>query len=792
MISNRNSLELNIISFALDTIKEAIFLLNEQGQIKYVNQEACKLLQYKKTEFEKLYISDIDPGFPGERWIIHWNDLLKRGSLIFESKHKTKEGRIFPVEVCANYFEYEGVGFNVALVRDISERLRIEKEMRTNNERYRMAQSIGHVGNWEYNLNTTNFWGSEEAKKIYGFDPDDKQFSTDEVENCILERDRVHQALLDLIEKNIPYELDFEIIPKNSKSPRTISSIAKIQYDESDEQKKVIGIIQDITDRRKIEEKNIQLASIVESSEDAIIGKNLDGIITNWNNSAEKIYGYSADEITGKSISIIIPQTNDGELESILERIRKGEHIQSFETIRRKKDGSKINVLLTISPIYDKYGNITGASTISRDITEKKILEAINASRMYLIEFSLTHSLDELLEETLNETEKLTDSRISFYHFVEDDQINLSLQNWSKKTKEEFCKSEGKGLHYPISEAGVWVDCVYQRKPVIHNDYSSLPNKKGMPPGHAEVKRELVVPVLRGEKIVAILGVGNKPADYDEADIKTINLFADLAWEIAERKKAEDEIRKLNMTLENRVKERTAQLEISNSELESFAYSVSHDLRAPLRHIDGFLELLNNKLEEKLDESGKHYISVIFESTKRMNLLINDLLSFSRMGRNEILRSEINFNELIGEIISDFEPEISNRKIKWTICDLPKIKGDKSMLRIVLYNLISNAIKFTKKQEIGEIEIGTIPSVSDEYIFYIKDNGVGFDLKFADKLFGVFQRLHQDEEFEGTGIGLANVRRIINRHQGRTWAESELNKGAIFYFSLPIYPMEEE
>lgn len=409
---------------------------------------------------------------------------------------------------------------------------------------------------------------------------------------------------------------------------------------------------------------------------------------------------------------------------------------------------------------------------------------------MNLIQFSINHSLDELLEETLNETEKITNSHISFYHFVDDDQINLTLQNWSHGTKTDFCQAEGKWLHYPISEAGVWVDCVYQRKPVIHNNYSSLPNKKGMPKGHAEVVRELVVPVIRGEKIVAILGVGNKPTDYDEKDINTVNLFADLAWDIAQRKQVEEEISMLNQSLEKRVQERTTQLETVNKELEAFAYSVSHDLRAPLRHINGFLELLENKIKDKLDESSQHYLSVIYESSHQMNTLIDDLLSFSRMGRNEMLSINVNLNELVKDVIREFEPDIKNRKISWKIADLPVVKGDKAMLRIVFYNLISNSIKFTQPRENAEIEIGIEPSSKEEYVFFIRDNGVGFDMKLVDKLFGVFQRLHQKEDFEGTGIGLANVRLIITRHGGRTWAEGEVDHGATFYFSLQQDKME--
>ncbi len=253
---------------------------------------------------------------------------------------------------------------------------------------------------------------------------------------------------------------------------------------------------------------------------------------------------------------------------------------------------------------------------------------------------------------------------------------------------------------------------------------------------------------------------------------------AQLQRELAERKKAEEALRLLNLELDHRVLDRTAQL-------EAFSYSVSHDLRAPLRHIDSFLELLQKKIETALDEQGRHYMDSISKAVQKMGLLIDDLLIFSRMGRHAMSLRQVALEPLVGNIIRELEPDAAGRNIEWCIGDLPQVNGDGSMLRIVLDNLIANAVKFTRPRKKARIEIGSLPDRDTETVIYVRDNGVGFDMAHADKLFGVFQRLHRAEEFEGTGIGLANVHRIIVRHGGRTWAEGKPDQGATFYFGLP-------
>ncbi len=261
-----------------------------------------------------------------------------------------------------------------------------------------------------------------------------------------------------------------------------------------------------------------------------------------------------------------------------------------------------------------------------------------------------------------------------------------------------------------------------------------------------------------------------------------VDAFNDMLSRIQERDR---ELLASHGNLEERVATRTAELNAINNELESFSYSVSHDLRAPLRHVTGFATLLERHAGSALDAQGRRYLRTITDAAQRMGTLIDDLLAFSRMGRTALSKRPVDLGRLVEEAQAEVTDRINGRPVDWNVGPLPIVQGDPALLRPALVNLLSNAIKYSSTREVSRVEIGVSSSTDDEVVVFVRDNGVGFDMAYASKLFGVFQRLHRTDEFAGTGIGLANVRRIVQRHGGRTWAEAKVDAGATFYFSLP-------
>jgi PAS domain S-box-containing protein len=933
-----------LLSFALDHVHEAAYLTDALGRFHYVNRQACRALGYSREELLALSVGDIDPQRSPDQWHKRWELIRSQGCHTVESSHKTKDGRVFPVEITVNYFEYEGRPYNLALVRDIAERKRMEAALRESERHFR-----GLVEAWP-----------------------------DEIARYDRECRRVYVN---------PYT-ETTLVPANG--------LLGLTPTESHPHSKELRFYED------------RLREVLAT-----------GAVLDF----EMGWGAPAAQ----------------------PRYR----------------------LLRLSPERDSDGSITGVFALARDITELKRSAEIDAARLRLLQFAAAHSLDDVLQATLDEAEALTGSCIGFYHFLAEDQQTVSLQQWSTRTKAEFCRADAKGQHYSVAETGVWVDCIQQGRPVIHNDYATLAHRKGMPEGHAKVVRELVVPVFRNDLIVAIVGVGNKAADYTAEDVAAVSRLADLSWEIADRKrtelvlaasesrfrsvfenspvsiweedlsevkqlfdalrvqgvsdlsghlrehpeavrhclgrirvidanraslelleagakeelireparsftqescdgfqrqllaiwngetemvtdaairtlggnlrqvtvyfsvtpgheqsysnvlvslvditerkrveavlvqyaaivestddavvgedlngmitawngaaarmfgygaeevlgrpidlllpqqhrydevaildeirqgravrhfetarrrkdgtlidvsvtvsplrnrqgevigaskiarditeskKAEGELRRYREHLEEVVAERTAALEAANRELEAFSYSVSHDLRTPLRAVDGFARMLSNKYGAQLDAEAQRLIQVVRDNAGKMAQLIDDMLAFSRCGRSELKTVAVDMEQLVRTVWAELEPLRAGRELCFEVGSLPPVRGDAAMLRQVWNNLLANALKFTRQVPAGRIRVdGAVAQGQCQY--RVADNGVGFDQAYVHKLFGVFQRLHAVDEFEGTGIGLAIVKRVIERHGGSVDARGDPGAGATFSFSIPL------
>lgn len=333
---------------------------------------------------------------------------------------------------------------------------------------------------------------------------------------------------------------------------------------------------------------------------------------------------------------------------------------------------------------------------------------------------------------------------------------------------------------------GVDRSVLREGKPRIVNGMEAIqshPDHVEVPKGHPPVTAFLGVPLKEAGKTIGMIGLGNREGGYTLAIQEDMEKLAVAIVEALKRKRSDIHIRNLN----EEIQQKNSELSASNKELEGFSYSVSHDLRVPLRAIDGFSSRLVEDYSGKLDDEGKRLLGVVIKSARKMGKLIDDLLNFSRVGRKEMALAAVDMERLARAVFEELASGLENTPPEFIINPMPPAAADPSLIRHVLVNLIGNAVKFTGRKEGGAIEVGGTDG-EKENTYYVKDNGAGFEMKYVDKLFGVFQRLHTEEEFQGTGIGLAIVKRIVARHGGRVWAEGEAGKGAAFYFTLPRTP----
>lgn len=524
-----------------------------------------------------------------------------------------------------------------------------------------------------------------------------------------------------------------------------------------------VNMLIDITERQEAERARAHLAAIVTSSDAAIVGKNLQGVVTSWNRAAEQLFGFRAEEMIGQPVLRIIPPDRRDEEVQILDRIARGLSVEPYETIRRRKDGTDVTISLTVSPIIDSHGRVIGASKIARDINEQKRAEhALLQSR-------------EDLRRALEYQEAVVNNMGEGLYTVNREGIVTSMNPAAEKL------------------FGWTSDEVLGRK--MH-DVTHYKHRDGTPFPAAECAGLQVlhmgIPLTNHEDVFVRKDGSCFDVLYSCSPIRAGNEIVGLVVvfrDVSERKRAEEALRDRDRALTIANDELTQQSEALsevNNELQSFSYSVSHDLRAPLRTIDAFVRIVEEDHGADLNAEAQRCMGIVKKAARQAGELIDDLLEFSRLGRIGMDIRPVKMTELAREVVKELQWMQEGRIIDLRVGDLPLCQGDWRLLKLVWANLLTNALKYTRPRAAAQIEVGWLPDdrEADASVYYIKDNGVGFDMKYVHKLFGVFQRLHLKEEFEGTGVGLAMVQRIVRRHGGRVWGEGKTDGGATFFFSL--------
>nr|MBP9211984.1 PAS domain S-box protein [Bacteroidota bacterium] len=1084
----------------IETSLDGFWAVDMSGKILEVNDAYCRMSGYTREEALQMNIADLEVNERQEEVVQRIRTIQEHGKLKFESQHRTRSGDLVLVEISTVYHkEWNEIlaFFNNITQKRASEQALIEREIQ-----YRSLITTMHQG-MAFHEMIFDANGAPSDYRFLDVNPSFEQLTG------LAASELIGRTVLEVMPDTEQHWIEHYGVVTITGIPSVIENYSEAlgKYFEVVVYRPKPGhfatIITDITDRKRSEEQVIanerRYRLLAENSTDVIWTMTFEGNFTYISPSVLQLRGYTPEEVMLQTLEEVICP---GSIPSVVEGLKKrsdqaqsGEFVQHefYEVEQPCKNGTTVWTEVVTHIMRDEHGTATGIIGVSRDITARKRSEDLLRARLLLSEYATNHTVKELLRKILDEAERITESTIGFFHFVEDDQNTIVLQTWSTNTLSTMCHAEGDGQQYPIDKAGVWVECVFQRAPVVHNNFAAVPNRKGLPAGHAPIFRELLIPIMRNEKVVGIMGVGNKLFNYDQRDVDIAMQLATMSWDILERRRAElalqkheqalaglstaavdllnmnernseetilsalsklgtgldadrvyifqnvtdrdgtlftsmvhewtdegisreiqnpkmqyirfdqelptvwtvlnagktlnaytneltqqeqillreqniqsiilvpimiderfwgflgvdavrsarrwsldqdsvvrvaaesigiafqritavsqlfereqmlkfaleasgdgvwnftiptnelylsreakllagyqndefpdtfdawmemvhpedraevqiamdrhlrgeaplfinehrlmckdgsyrwmldrgkvltwnkdgtpyqifgtysdihhrkvteEQVKELNEQLEQKVTERTKQLRDSMQEMESFSYSISHDLRAPVRAIDSFTKILSDEEETRLSAEGKRLLNTVRSNTARMGRMIDDLLQFSRMSRAEISKVPFDMVALVMKVAEEARAVEANRTISIKVHPLPRAYGDPSLLRQVAVNLIGNAVKFTRNRTEAVIEIGG-EEADGVLSYWVKDNGTGFDMRYVDKLFDVFQRLHNQKEFEGTGVGLAIVHRILQKHGGNITVQSLEGTGTTFTFTIP-------
>lgn len=554
------------------------------------------------------------------------------------------------------------------------------------------------------------------------------------------------------------------------------------------------GIISDITERKLVNEALIEserkFRETVTNLDEGYYSVTMDGELLEHNQALCRILGFDP---TSDLKGVHLPDfwQHPDERKEYLNALSTNSSISNYLINIKTKTGAGKAILASAHLVKDKDDQVLRIEGVFLDITDRIRME--ESLLRHTERIQNLHKIDKAILSGVETPEAIIQKTLQHIRSILSSQhASIGMFDFEKEILQLFCsnikdESIDVAKKYLINNAIGDLEILREKKmDVVENiSLGSLPPDLQRIFQSEGIMSCINVPLISGEKLIGVMNFGwVDPRAFTPEELEIASEVADEITVAIEQVGLRQAAKHYAEELEKRVEERTSQLLAANKELEAFSYSVSHDLRAPLRHINGYISILSKHLKDILPEKEKHYFDTIADSAHQMGKLIDDLLHFSRTGRQEMQLTSLDMHVVLKDALQVVQHESFGRGIKWVVADLPRVTGDYALLRLVWLNLLSNAVKFCSPNVIPQIEIGVIDD-NNEFVFFVRDNGVGFDMQYAHKLFGVFERLHSAQEFEGTGIGLANVRRIIQRHGGRTWAEAEVGKGATFYFSLP-------